>query len=82
MTSLVMAAITIFGWVAYERLPVNDLPNIDFPTLTVSASLPGASAETMASAVAMPTVFQHRGRRLDDLGQFARQHADHAAISP
>ncbi len=54
MTVLVTAAITIFGWMAYERLPVSDLPNIDFPTISVGASLPGASAETMASAVATP----------------------------
>jgi HAE1 family hydrophobic/amphiphilic exporter-1 len=54
MTVLVTAAITLFGWMAYERLPVSDLPNIDFPTITVSAGLPGASPETMASAVATP----------------------------
>ncbi len=54
MTVLVTAAITIFGWMAYERLPVSDLPNVDFPTISVSASLPGASPETMASAVATP----------------------------
>jgi hydrophobe/amphiphile efflux-1 (HAE1) family protein len=54
MTALVTAAITIFGWMAYERLPVSDLPNVDFPTINVSASLPGASPETMASAVATP----------------------------
>ena len=54
MTALVTAAITIFGWLAYQRLPVSDLPNIDFPTISVSASLPGASPETMASAVATP----------------------------
>ena len=54
MTALVTAAITIFGWMAYERLPVSDLPNVDFPTISVSAGLPGASPETMASAVATP----------------------------
>ncbi len=54
MTVLVTAAITIFGWMAYERLPVSDLPNVDFPTISISASLPGASPETMASAVATP----------------------------
>src|SRR5687767_8555042 len=54
MTALVIAAITIFGWMAYERLPVSDLPNVDFPTISVTASLPGASPETMASAVATP----------------------------
>jgi hydrophobic/amphiphilic exporter-1 (mainly G- bacteria), HAE1 family len=54
MTALVTAAITIFGWMAYERLPVNDLPSVDFPVISVSASLPGASPETMASSVATP----------------------------
>jgi HAE1 family hydrophobic/amphiphilic exporter-1 len=49
-----MAAIALFGTVAYRALPVSDLPNVDFPTLLVTASLPGASPETMASAVATP----------------------------
>ncbi|HXI44076.1 MAG TPA: efflux RND transporter permease subunit, partial [Bryobacteraceae bacterium] len=53
-TSLLMAAIAMFGTVAYRSLPVSDLPNVDFPTLLVTASLPGASPETMASAVATP----------------------------
>src|SRR3954469_12214251 len=52
MTTLVTAAVTIFGFMAYLRLPVSDLPNVDFPTIQVSASLPGASPETMASSVA------------------------------
>ena len=53
-TCLIMVAITTFGVVAYRQLPVSDLPNVDFPTLQVSAELPGASADTMASAVAAP----------------------------
>src|SRR5262245_10881391 len=53
-TTLVMAAITMFGVVAYRSLAVSDLPNVDFPTLVVTASLPGANPETMASAVATP----------------------------
>src|SRR5580693_10665184 len=53
-TSLLMAAIALFGVVAYRALPVSDLPNVDFPTLLITASLPGASPETMASAVATP----------------------------
>ena len=53
-TSLLMAAILLFGLVAYNSLPVSDLPNVDFPTLLVTASLPGASPETMAAAVATP----------------------------
>ncbi len=54
MTTLVMAAILLFGIIAYKKLPVSDLPNVDFPTIQVSANLPGASPETMASAVATP----------------------------
>ncbi|WNL46933.1 efflux RND transporter permease subunit [Dyella sp. BiH032] len=54
MTTLLMAALLVFGIAAYPRLPVNELPNVDFPTINISASLPGASPETMASAVATP----------------------------
>jgi hydrophobic/amphiphilic exporter-1 (mainly G- bacteria), HAE1 family len=54
LTTLLMAAILIFGIMAYQRLAVSDLPNVDFPTIQVSAALPGASPETMASAVATP----------------------------
>jgi HAE1 family hydrophobic/amphiphilic exporter-1 len=54
MTSLVMIAIFIFGVVSYRQLPVNDLPNVDFPTIQVNASLPGANPDTMAAAVATP----------------------------
>jgi HAE1 family hydrophobic/amphiphilic exporter-1 len=54
MTSLIMIAILIFGVATYRLLPVNDLPNVDFPTIQVSANLPGANPDTMASAVATP----------------------------
>jgi HAE1 family hydrophobic/amphiphilic exporter-1 len=54
MTTLVMLGILLFGVMGYRLLPVADLPNVDFPTINVSASLPGASPETMASAVATP----------------------------
>jgi hydrophobic/amphiphilic exporter-1 (mainly G- bacteria), HAE1 family len=53
-TSLLMLAIAVFGVLSYSALPVSDLPNVDFPTLTVSASLPGANPETMANSVATP----------------------------
>ena len=53
-TTLVMLGIFIFGVMAYRSLPVSDLPTVDFPTITVSANLPGGSAETMASSVATP----------------------------
>jgi len=54
MTVLIMAGILIFGLAAYRLLPVSTLPSVDFPTIQVSAQLPGASPETMASAVATP----------------------------
>ncbi len=54
MTTLVTAGILIFGLVAYRQLPVSDLPAVDYPTISVSANLPGASPETMASSVATP----------------------------
>ena len=54
MTTLVMMSILVFGMAAYRLLPVSDLPNVDYPTIQVTAGLPGASPETMASAVATP----------------------------
>jgi len=54
MTSLVMLAVMLFGLFAYRLLPVNDLPNIDYPTIQVTSNLPGANPDTMASAVATP----------------------------
>ncbi len=54
MTTLVMTGILLFGIVGYTQLPVSDVPNVDYPIITVNASLPGASPETMASAVATP----------------------------
>ena len=54
MTTLLMAGLLIFGLMAYRQLAVSDLPNVDFPVIQVAASLPGASPDTMASAVATP----------------------------
>src|SRR5579862_3864025 len=53
-TILVMLGILLFGVAGYRALPVSDLPNVDFPTIQVSAALPGANPDTMASAVALP----------------------------
>src|SRR5215475_2434637 len=53
-TTLLMGAIALFGMVAYRGLAVSDLPNVDLPTLLVTAQLPGASPDTMAAAVATP----------------------------
>jgi HAE1 family hydrophobic/amphiphilic exporter-1 len=54
MTTLVMLGILLFGVLGYRLLPVSDLPTVDFPTILVIAEFPGASPETMASAVAIP----------------------------
>lgn len=54
MTTLVMAAILLFGTISYRTLPVSNLPSVDYPTIQVGASLPGASPDTMASSVATP----------------------------
>src|ERR1051325_3123162 len=54
MTTLVMSGILLFGIIGYRYLPVSDLPSVDYPTILVQATLPGASPETMAAAVATP----------------------------
>src|SRR5881398_1863367 len=53
-TTLIMAGIVLFGFIGYRSLPVSDLPNVDYPTIQVSAGLTGASPETMASSVDTP----------------------------
>ena len=83
MTSLVMLAILVFGILAYRDLAVSDLPNVDFPTIQVSAGLPGASPETMASSVATPLEKQFTtiaGLGLDDFHQLAGQLPDYSSI--
>ncbi len=67
-TSLLTAAIFLVGLVAYPLLPVAPLPNVEFPTLTVTASYPGASPETMASTVATPLETEF-GQMLPGLAQ-------------
>jgi hydrophobic/amphiphilic exporter-1 (mainly G- bacteria), HAE1 family len=61
MTSVLMAALVIFGGFAFIALPVSELPDVEFPTITVNVSLPGANPETMASAVATPLERQFSG---------------------
>ena len=85
MTTLVMVAILLFGIVAYRALPVSDLPNVDFPTIRVSASLPGASPETMASSVATPLEKQFSTiAGIDSMTsiEFPGKHPDHPAVQP
>src|SRR5579872_4009284 len=53
-TSLLMLGVLVFGIGAYNLLPIAALPNVDFPTITVTTNYPGAAPETMASAVATP----------------------------
>ncbi len=54
MTTLIMSGILIFGLMSYFLLPISALPNVEYPFISVSASLPGATPETMASSVAAP----------------------------
>src|SRR6266542_4287805 len=60
-TTLIMIGIVLFGLIGYRSLPVSDLPTVDYPTINVSASLPGANPETMASSVATPLERQFSG---------------------
>ncbi len=71
MTVLVMAGILIFGLAAYRLLPVSTLPNVDFPTIQVTAELPGASPETMASAVA--TVLERQFSTIAGIDEMSSQ---------
>ena len=82
-TTLLTVAIAIAGGVAYNLLPVSPLPQVDFPTINVQATLPGASPETMASSVATPLERQFgriAARHGDDLHQYAGWHRHHAAV--
>ncbi|MHC1729870.1 MAG: efflux RND transporter permease subunit [Syntrophobacteraceae bacterium] len=54
MTTLVMLAILLFGYISYESLPVSELPNVDYPTIEVTGNLPGSSPENMAASIATP----------------------------
>ena len=82
-TILLSVAITLCGILGFRMLPVAPLPQVDFPVIMVSASLPGASPETMASSVATP-LERSLGRscrsQRNDLQQFARQHAHYFAV--
>ena len=53
-SSVFFVSILFFGWLGFRTLPVNDLPNVDFPTIAVTAQLPGAGPEVMANSVALP----------------------------
>jgi multidrug efflux pump subunit AcrB len=82
-TGLLMAAILLLGLISYELLPVAALPNIDSPTVMVTAQLPGADAQTVASTVTTPLERQFRpNTRADanDLEQRQRKFHDYIAI--
>src|SRR3954464_4551618 len=53
-SSVLFVSILLFGWLGFRTLPVNDLPNVDFPTISVTAQLPGAGPQIMANTVALP----------------------------
>ena len=84
-TALLMVGLLLGGLVAYPLLPVAALPNVNYPTLQVTAQLPGADPQTMASSVATPLETQFGadpGPHPDDLGERARLHPDHPAVRP
>ena len=84
-TSLVMAALVLVGIAAYPLLPVAPLPRVDFPTIVVSGSLPGASPETMAATVAQPLetqIAQIPGVAPAHLGERPGQHERDGAVRP
>jgi HAE1 family hydrophobic/amphiphilic exporter-1 len=82
-TTLVMIGILIFGLMSY-RLPISDLPSVDYPTIQVSASRPGASPETMAKSVARPLESSLPAllALISQLHWCPRQHPNHTAIRP
>ena len=84
-TSLLMAGILFVGLVAYPLLPVAPLPQVDFPTIQVSANLPGASPETMASSVAQP--LERQFAQIPGIAQmtstsYARHRRGHDPVRP
>ena len=84
-TTLLTLGIALAGAIAFRLLPVSPLPQVDFPTISVQASLPGASPETMAATVATPlerALGPHRRRHRDHLVELARLDAHHPAVRP
>ena len=84
-TTLVMASILIFGVMGYRQLPVSDLPNVDFPTIQVGASLPGRVAGDdglFGRDAARAPVHDDRGARQHELLERAGLDVDHAPVQP
>ena len=84
-TTLLTIGIALAGIFAFTKLPVAPLPQVDFPTISVQATLPGASPETVATSVASP-LERHLGadrrRHRDDVAELGRLDADHPAVRP
>ena len=84
-TTLLTIGLALAGAVAFRLLPVSPLPAVDFPTIFVSARLPGADPETMATSVAAPLeapVRPHRGRHGDDFGELTGLDEHYAPVRP
>src|SRR5215831_6711786 len=82
-TTLLTIGLFLAGALAYPLLPVSPLPQVDFPTISVQANLPGASPETMATLgrhAARATVRPHRGRDRDDIDELPRRLEHRAAV--
>jgi multidrug efflux pump subunit AcrB len=79
-TALVMVGLLVSGLVAYPLLPVASLPNVNYPTLTVTAQLPGADPQTIAETVTGAAVRRDPRPYADDVGECARLRADHPAV--
>ena len=83
MTTVLVVALVTMGVFAYVHLPVSELPNVDFPTISVTASLPGANPKNIASAIATPAgtaLRQHIGPYIDEFNGSARQRHYHPAV--
>jgi hypothetical protein len=81
MTVLIMVGTLIFGIIGYQLLPINALPNVDFPSIQVQAQLSGANPDTMASrATPLRSSLDHRRVDIDDVG-LHRRPGDHHAYS-
>jgi multidrug efflux pump subunit AcrB len=82
-TALLLAALLVGGIIGYNLFPVAALPSVDFPTISVNASLPGAGPEIMASSVratARAPICRFAGGRSDHLDQCARHHQHHPGV--
>ena len=83
MTAVLTVSVILFGVLSYLRLPVNDLPAVDYPVIQVQADYPGASPETVANNIATPLerqFMQINGLGARHLQEHAGAHQPHAAV--